>query len=454
MEVKDYALSSYDKALLVHTVLNNPYIPVSLYDKQLKALALASHNQKGINDTLNGGGGGGGKTTLEAAAAAQFLQVPTYRCLVARKNYKELIGTGSVFDNLKSWVTPVNFPKCKINHSSPIKITSPSGAEIHFKAFPDERFKQTVKGEQYHRIIIDESSEINPEILAFMYRSLRKKVTDVLPLTMMHASNPLGPSNQYLIDNYVSEDAPNPYMRFTFEDNPHIDTDLYTESLMKLPNIDREAQLRGNWFYKPSFGLLIDGVDFDNHILQSMQGKTLLNLVSMDPASEGDDTTALTSLNYNDNNNVYLSDSLTIQDSKIESLVLEFIQRQVEKYNTFMFIKEDEPGSDSTYSSRYWEELITNEFPFVSFETSRPSISKFERSRISAKYIRQDRLWFIEDENTERLRNEFLYIMPDTKKMKKEYPSPDMLDSLNQGLNKMHELTLSSHSTVTTAKAY
>ena len=453
MKVDDYQLSNFDKSLLISTIVNNPYIPVELYDKQLLSVALVNKDWSNVNEILTGGSGGGGKTTLLSALAVQFLQVPDYRCLVSRKNYKELVGTGSVFDILEDWVTPGNVFNCTINHSSPIRIRAPSGAEIYFKAFNDERSKQTIKGESYHRIIIDESSEILPEVLAFMYRSLRKPVSSKLPLSMIHASNPLGPSNQYLIDNYVGKDAPYPYMPFSFYDNPFIDSDLYEKSLLKLPKMDREAQLRGNWFYKPAYGYLLDRTDFDKQLVPEFVGKPLINIVSADMASTGTDTTALTSLVYSSNGNVYLADSITIEDSRTESLILKFLGEQIEKYNTYIYVLELEPGSASTYAERYWRDLICNEYPMISFTSDRPSKSKFERSRLSANYIMHNRLFIVENENTERLREEFLYIHPDKKELEK-YPSPDMLDSLNQGMFEMDNLIKSMGNTVSMGKVY
>ena len=122
MKVDDYQLSNFDKSLLISTIVNNPYIPVELYDKQLLSVALVNKDWSNVNEILTGGSGGGGKTTLLSALAVQFLQVPDYRCLVSRKNYKELVGTGSVFDILEDWVTPGNVFNCTINHSSPIRI--------------------------------------------------------------------------------------------------------------------------------------------------------------------------------------------------------------------------------------------------------------------------------------------------------------------------------------------
>ncbi len=60
------------------------------------------------------------------------------------------------------------------------------------------------------------------------------------------------------------------------------------------------------------------------------------------------------------------------------------------------------------------------------------SNSKYNRARPTANLIRQDRLYFDNRINPERLRtlfNQYVYIHPD-KEIMKEYPSPDELDNL------------------------
>ena len=204
------------------TILDNPFIDFELYDKQAFVALTSCHNQEGINEFLTGGPGGGGKTKLLAALALQFVEFPQYRCLVTRKNYRELVGTGSVFDILK------NIPGVKSRESGLIRIIFPSGAEIHFKAFNDESHKQDVKGESYHTILNDEASELAKSVLKFLYRSLRKKADDWIPLRFGNASNPGGESTDYLVEKYIEGDLP--YIEMGYKHNPYIDDDTYEYS--------------------------------------------------------------------------------------------------------------------------------------------------------------------------------------------------------------------------------
>ena len=448
-EIKDIELTNYDKALISATIINNPYIPLTPFRKQLEAIALCNRqNTNGMSDVLLGGGGAGSKTTSLSMLALQYAQVPNYRCLVARKNFAELIGNSSVFDNIVEWIDGMS--GVMINRSSPVKIHFPSGARIDFKAFADERAKQTLKGSQYHRILVDEASEIVPEVLSFFYRSIRKPIGDKIPLSLILASNPLGPSNQLLIDNYVDNNAPRPFLPFTFRDNPYIDTAQYTEALMKLPKMDREAQLRGNFYYKPTYGFLIDEKDFDKQVIDKYTLDPMLNVVSVDLASEGADKTAITSLNLTESGTIELVDTLLIADSQVEDALLNFIKTQFDLFQTYVIVIEQEPGSSSTYASRYWKELIQAEFPFIQFNMIKPTKSKFERTRPSARLILNNKLFFVRDQNTEVLKEQFLYVNPDKAEMAK-HPSPDLLDSLNQGITQMELLFKPSKQLTTSA---
>lgn len=96
VEPKDVEISDKDKAIFFHSVLENPYIPYEPYPLQSAALILASKDSSEVNSLLAGGSSWGGKTFLGTMLAAQFLQEPTYRALVTRRNYAELLDVSSL----------------------------------------------------------------------------------------------------------------------------------------------------------------------------------------------------------------------------------------------------------------------------------------------------------------------------------------------------------------------
>ena len=432
-----YHVSKGDKYLLIKTILDNPYIPneIKPYPKQYLPILLANRRDTEFNKVLTGGKAYGGKSWILTMLALQYAEQPNYRCLVIRKNYQDLIAVNSIFDNIIEWCG--HRKDVHIRQTAPLRVKFDNGAEIDFLSFDRAEARNKMRGTSYHRIIGDETSQIDEEVLRYIYRSLRKPIGDDIPLSTIFASNPLGVSNQYHLDEFIN--GQNPYIPIGYNDNPFIDSEAYEKSLLQWTKIDRISQMSGDWSVRLEEGLLIDGADFDNVLLKEMPCKSLANIISVDFASTGEDSTALTSICYGSNGNFYLVDTLTIPHAYVESLVLEFIHKQVEKYNTYLFVMEMEGGSASEYSSRYWEDLIREQEPNIVFTTERPTKSKFERARPTAHHIRNKTLYIIEDENTERLREEFLYIHPNKQKMK-ERGSPDLLDSLNQGVYRLGQL--------------
>lgn len=426
-----YKITEKDKLLYYETILNNPYIKITPYPKQVLTFLLANRFGTDFNKVLTGGKAYGGKTVILSALALQYAKEPNYRCLVVRKNYGDIVNVASIMDVINQWT--YDNDEVKMYKSAQLMFRFKSGAEIHFKAYDRPESRNKLRGTSFHRIIVDESSQIDEEILRYLYRSLRKPKGDPIPLSTIFASNPLGVSNQYHINEYVDDDAPNPYVAMGYTDNPYIDVEAYEKTLLELPKIDRISQMMGDWKIQINEGLLINATDFDKVIINEMPCKSTLNVVSIDFASTGNDKTALTSISLGSNGKKYLVDSLLIDDQYIEDKIIRFVKEQYKKHNTYYVITETEPGSASEYSSRYWYDLFREYVPQVLHTTERPIKSKFERSRPTASQILSKDLFIIENENTPKLREEFMYIHPD-KKVMSTRKSPNLLDSLNQGL--------------------
>ena len=431
--------NSWDYANYYQTILENPFIDFELYDKQ-QLLALTScHNREGINEALTGGAGGGGKTKVLSALALQFVEFPQYRCLVTRKKYRELIGTGSVFDMLKG------IDGLKARESGLIRIIAPSGAEIHFKAFDNETHKQDVKGESYHTILNDEASELNESTLRFLYRSLRKEKGDWIPLRFINASNPGGDSTEYLVEKFVDGDLP--YIDMSYRDNPYIDTETYEASLLQLDYIDQQYQMKGNWHYKATAGDLIQRHMLTNAYIEVDDYKhreILFCTEGMDLASTGRDNTVIYNLICLDNGVTVVNDVMRNPTSTPEAEVEHFVGKNARDNDLYILGIEIEPGSDSTYSMRYWRDDILREIQFehgITVKGIRPVKSKFNRARPIATAIINGKLRFSKHlqpilEMKNGLFDQFMYISPDLEKMKKE-KSPDDVDALGYAWQEM-----------------
>lgn len=421
------------------TIIDNPFIDFELYDKQSFVALTSCHNQEGINEFLTGGPGGGGKTKLLAALALQFVEFPQYRCLVTRKNYRELVGTGSVFDMLKK------IPGVKTRESGLIRIIFPSGAEIHFKAFNDETHKQDVKGESYHTILNDEASELPTSVLKFLYRSLRKIVDDWIPLRFGNASNPGGESTEYLVKKYIEGDLP--YIEMGYKHNPYIDDDTYEDSLKELDYIDQQYQMYGNWYYRPSAGDLINLAQLDDAYIDVpdyVEREVLFCTMGIDTAGTGRDNTVAMNLIRLDNGLTVLND-LSIDGSAYpEDSVYNIVEKQIVENNLYNVDFEEEPGGDSVYALRYWvDDVLVDLINKHSIDVNGvPAIkSKYTRARPIAKAIIKGELRFSSHlkeqlERKDGLFDQFMYVSPNPDEMKK-HKSPDELDALGYAWNSL-----------------
>lgn len=411
------------------TILDNPFIDFELYDKQAFVALTSCHKQDGINEFLTGGPGGGGKTKLLAALALQFVEFSHYRCLVTRKNYRELVGTGSVFDILK------NIPGVKSRESGLIRIIFPSGAEIHFKAFNDESHKQDVKGESYHTILNDEASELPESVLRFLYRSLRKKNDDWIPLRFGNASNPGGESTDYLVEKYIDGDLP--YVNMGYKDNPYIDNDTYEDALKELDYIDRQYQMYGNWKYKPSIGDLLSRSEAEAQLIRDMTTPIHYELIAIDLAGKGKDMFAVVCYDYLANGLEYIKDFNQTPSSNPESLLVNFVI----KHNpdptmprTSLIVIEQEGGGSPEYARKYFEELLMEYGYNIPVVLKKPSGSKYQRARPLMHNIRYGNVKLNEEaEFMDNFIDESIGLSPDGKGR-----SPNLVDSSSLARNYLH----------------
>jgi len=234
---------------------------------------------------LVGGAGFGGKTYLGTMLSGQYLEVPDYSCLVTRLNYGELTGQDSIWENSLNWFCDeerLGDLACTA-HEGKLRITSPYGAKIWFKAFDREAKKQKVKSEGYDRIVNDEASELHPNVLQFLYRSLRSDLDSFIPLAMVNFSNPGGPATDYLCNRYV--DGPYSYYWIDWRHNPFISRKIYSKTLDNLSYADQQYQKHGDWHYRIQSGDIFDAklidaatlpLDLYQYIRQNFELKQLV----------------------------------------------------------------------------------------------------------------------------------------------------------------------------------
>ena len=452
-------LSAELKYQYIRTIKHNPYVKLKPYPKQSIPVFEASKNEvdKAVNSVLVGAGGYGGKSILGGILAVQYLLEPNYTCLVTRRNYAELLDTNSIWENLVDWCCDAERLRpyehklgiplvCEAIKTPSPKIIAPNGNTIYFKAFDRTDKKQKFKSASYDRIINDEASELPPGILQFQYRSMRN--TSQIPRSIINLSNPGGESTDYLIDNFV--DGVNPYIPLDWRDNPFIDKRAYEQSLNELDYIDKQYQMFGNWHYKASAGDLMD-IDtlksaYEIKYLQNTDEPPFLSVIAIDMAGKGRDRFVATHMVLMNNGLMVREDSISIDDAYPEDRIYNFIEDKCKSYHTYNVVFEQEPGSDSLYSIRYWQnELMKLTATYgVMVSDVRPFASKYNRARPVAKAIHDRRLIFNSELKTDTMKDglfdQFISISPNLEDMKR-LKSPDELDSLGYAFYELDKYT-------------
>ena len=442
------------KVIYKNTIKHNPYLKsIQPYTKQLIPIieCFKPEQNKKVNSILVGAGGYGGKTILGSMLAVQYLpenlKDDKYTCLVTRRNYAELVDTNSIWENLSEWCTDTTILKdnqvCDVIKSPTPRIIAPNGNTIYFKAFDRTDKKGKFKSASYDRIVNDEASELPQGILQFQYRSMRN--TSWIPRSIINLSNPGGESTEYLVEEFV--DGPNPYVALDWRDNPHIDREAYKQSLLKLDYIDQQYQMYGNWHYRASAGDLINRDELTASYIDDsyLTGKRIsfhVSCIAVDLAGTGRDRFVATHLLLLTNGLIIREDSISITDKYPEDQLYNFTEEKCRKYNTQFLDFEREPGSDSLYSKRYWQDImkpLTQQYGLIVSDV-KPFASKYNRARPLAKAIKDGKVKLLRYLTTDTMKDglfdQFINISPNLEEMKK-LKSPDELDSFGYAFNRL-----------------
>ncbi|OPX61209.1 MAG: Terminase-like family protein [Methanobacterium sp. PtaB.Bin024] len=418
-------LTNHELILFNESICKNPYLLHKPYPKQSWPLLQANRplENNEPNMLLVGAGGFGGKTYLGTMLAAQYLDVEDYSCLVTRLNYAELTGEDSIWQNLNEWVCDedrLGDLACESNESK-LRITAPSGAKIWFKAFDHPKKKGKVKSESYDRIINDEASELNPNVLTFFFRSLRSSLDSRIPLGMINLSNPGGPSTDYLLETFV--EGPHPYFPLDWRDNPYINKATYSKTLDKLTYADQRYQKYGDWHYTPKSGDVFSQEDIDKATLtieeykELTQSTTLLSLVRLwDIAATDKDTADYTAHSlierYKGFDVVRKQSTFRLNPGPLEGRMSSIMEEDGSEVEQLI---EKQPAAAGKIVDRYWKEL------FVDYNVKFIPVfkNKVVRAGKLVHRLKDNRLYFVEDSQ-----NPYLDIL---KKQAVNFPNFDKL---------------------------
>ncbi len=205
------------------------------------------------DEILYGGARGGGKTDAGLAWLLRNVDNSKYRFLVIRRNAEDL---SDWLDRAKAFYAPLRAEVV----GRPAVIKFPTGAMGRIGHLKDENAYDHYQGHEYHKVLIEELTQIPKEDRYLkLLSSCRSTVPGLSPQAFL-TTNPGGPGHVWVKNRFVSHRPYRPYkdpksgrlriyIPAKLSDNPTLmESDPSYEAFLKsLPEQTRKAWLDGNW---------------------------------------------------------------------------------------------------------------------------------------------------------------------------------------------------------------
>lgn len=224
------------RAVMRATILENPWIPHEPTPKQAEFLLMEDR------EALFGGAAGGGKSDALLTAALQYVEVPNYAAILFRKTFADLALPGALMDRAQGWLAGTD---AKWNERDKTWLF-PSGATVGFGYLEHENHKYRYQSAEFQFIGFDELTQFSESQYRYLFSRLRRLEGSKVPLRMRSASNPGGIGHEWVKQRFIIE-KPNLFVSANLADNPYLDREEYTRSLMQLDPVARRQLLDGDW---------------------------------------------------------------------------------------------------------------------------------------------------------------------------------------------------------------
>lgn len=190
-------------------------------------------------------------------SALQFVEDPKYSAIIFRKTYADLALPGALMDRAGDWLGGTD---ARWNGQEKT-WTFPSGAKLTFGYLEHENDKYRYKSAEFQFIGFDELTQFSETQYTYLFSRLRRLKESDIPLRMRSASNPGDIGHEWVKQRFIIEGEAKGriFIPAKLDDNPYIDKDEYTKSLMELDPVERERLLSGDWDIRPA------GFKFQRH---------------------------------------------------------------------------------------------------------------------------------------------------------------------------------------------
>lgn len=218
------------------------------------------------DEVLFGGAAGPGKTSCLLVEATRFVRYPDYKAIIFRRTYPEIT---EILDRTREMYPMMGAEYRAGEH----RWYFPSGATINLGHMADRDSEYSYQGKEFSYVGFDEAGQFLPKQLLYLFSRCRSTNAEI-PKRIRYATNPGGPSHQFLKDRFriaqypqggktffegidvvlpggsrIKELISRRFVPGTIEDNPTLllNDPAYVARLMQLPEIERMRLLEGRW---------------------------------------------------------------------------------------------------------------------------------------------------------------------------------------------------------------
>ena len=208
-----------------------------------------------MREVLYGGAAGGGKSFGVLMAAAQYVDLPNYKALILRRNYKQLAMPDGLMDISFKWWRGTDARWDAQNYTWHF----PGGGTITFGYLEHDRDEERYQGPSFHFVAFDELTQFPKEAqYTYLYSRQRRIEGSDIPIRMRATANPGGIGHTWVKNRFSlpGGDAQNQNRMFVasrLEDNPHLDKEESEAALLELSPLTYR-QLRGGDWSAGAFG--------------------------------------------------------------------------------------------------------------------------------------------------------------------------------------------------------